>query len=74
MTAGDSICRQKFSKKTFLDWFVSYFQEKVGSTGMFSGEHAVHVGGGGGLDKATISMQCYFAASRSLAMIQSRFF
>ena len=53
----------KVLEKTFFDRLVSHFQEKVGSTGVLSGEHAVHVGVAG-LDKATILVHFYFAASR----------
>ena len=64
---------KSFRKKAFFDRVVSHFQEKVGSTGVLNGEHTVHVGVAG-LDKATISMHCYFAASRSLVMFQGRCF
>ena len=68
--AGGSICRQKFTKKAFMAWVVSHLQEKVSSTFVLSGEHMVH-GLVAGLDKATISMHCYVAASCSPAMPQS---
>ena len=45
----------KSYRKKLFDSIVSHFQEKVGSTGVSSGERAVHVGVAA-LDKAIISI------------------
>ena len=57
---------RSFRKKAGFDRVVSHFQEKVSSTGVLNGEHAVHVGVAG-LDKGTMLMHCYFAAYVALA-------
>ena len=60
---------KRFAKKRFSteSCHISKY-EKVGSTGVLSGEHMVHVVVAG-LDKVPISMQCY-SASRSPALRQ----
>ena len=69
-TAGGSIFRQN-PHKAFIETVVSHLKETIGSTGVLSGEHMMH-GLVSGLDKVSISMHCYVAASHSRAMLQSR--
>ena len=72
LTACDSICRQNFSKKAFLDRVVSHFQIKVGSKRVLSGELKA-LGVVMGLDKAAISTHCYLSALRLLTWHQNMF-
>ena len=67
-TACASIYHEKFCN-FFFNRVVSHFKEKVGSTGVLSREHMVHVVVVG-LDKATIWMHYYLAPSRSQASEQ----
>ena len=73
-TACADICSEKmFRKNHFSVEMYHIFQKKVGSTCVLRGEHMVDVVVSG-VDKATISMHCYLAASRSPAIPQNRYF
>ena len=61
----------KIIYKAFYNRVVSQLQEKVGCIVVLSEEHTAHVVVAG-LDKATISMYCYLAMSRSPDIPQRR--
>ena len=65
-----NICRNKICKESFFNRVASHSEEKVGNRDVLSREHNVHVVVLG-LNKATMSMHCYFSASR---LPQSRCF
>ena len=62
---------QKVLQKSIFNRVVLQFQEKVGSTGVLSGEHMVHVVVAG-VDKATISMLIGHASEQMFLKIASR--
>ena len=66
------IGHQIFSKY-FLDRVASHLQEKVSSTDGLSDDHMVH-GLVAGLDKTTITMNCYVAMSRSPGSLRADVF